>query len=392
MASTTLPFPTTSFATPTVAAPAGSRFAFLDGLRGLAALAVCLYHIERYAPYRDGVAGVVPEAITESVRHGWCGVQVFFVISGFVIAYCLRQGNITPGFIGEFLWRRTIRLTPPYFAIVLAGIALGFAPYWLGIPSSSDEPFSWGRAASHFFYLQNFFGYENFSAGFWTLCIEMQFYALCALLVWLAYAIERPRERSDTSYQWSLAIVSVPLGLVSLFWWTRDRAFDDYVIHFWCLFCAGTLAWWVHDRKLPAWLLAAYLAAMAVRLKIEWTNELFAATVAGAAVFAASRFGGLGTWLNASWLQHLGRISYSLYLVHFPLSHVILNFGHAWTDQSVAGGLCWMLLSVVLSLVAAEAFYRLVEAPCVAWSARYKRAPTVQATVAPVAAVPALQG
>jgi peptidoglycan/LPS O-acetylase OafA/YrhL len=375
MATTTLPFPAASLAGSRVAASASTRFAFLDGLRGLAALAVCCYHIERYAPYREQVAGIVPEVVTESVRYGWCGVQVFFVISGFVIAYCLRQRQLTPSFIGEFLWRRTIRLTPPYFAIVLVGLALGFAPYWLGIPSSNDEAVTWGQAASHFFYLQNIFGYENLSAGFWTLCIEMQFYALCALLVWLAQVFEGQRDRSDKSYSWSLALVSVPLGLLSLFWWNLDRALDDYVIHFWCLFLAGALAWWVHDRKLPAWLLCAYLGAMAVRLGMSWTNELFAATVAGAAVLAASQTGGLSVWLNVPVLQHLGRISYSLYLVHFPLSHVLLNLGHAWTGNNVAAGLCWMALSIVLSLFAAEVFYRLVESPCVAWSARYKRTP-----------------
>jgi peptidoglycan/LPS O-acetylase OafA/YrhL len=354
----------------TAAAP---RFAFLDGLRGLAALGVCCYHIERYAPYREEVANVTPEVLTEVVRHAWCGVQVFFVISGFVIAYCLRQGAITPHVLGEFLWRRAVRLTPPYFAIVLAGLALGFAPYWLGIPSSSDDPITWGQAVTHFFYLQNIFGYENLSAGFWTLCIEMQFYALCALLVGLAQAIDRRRGAPGNPYSWSLAAVAVPLGLLSLFWWNLDRALDDYVIQFWCLFLAGSLAWWVHDKKLPAWLLWMYLGAMAVRLGLAWTNELFAATVAGAAVFAASHFGGLGVWLNVPWLQYLGRISYSLYLVHFPLSHVVLNFGHEWTGQSIAGGLCWMGLSVALSVLGADVFYRCVEAPCIAWAARYKR-------------------
>lgn len=113
---------------------------------------------------------------------------------------------------------------------------------------------------------------------------------------------------------------------------------------------------------------------MMVRLGMAWTNELFAATLAGFAVFAAAHFGGLGVWLNVPWLQHLGRISYSLYLVHFPLSHVVLNYGHAWTGNSIAAGLCWSALSIGLSLLAAEVFYRLVEAPCVAWSAKYKRA------------------
>jgi peptidoglycan/LPS O-acetylase OafA/YrhL len=110
--------------------------------------------------------------------------------------------------------------------------------------------------------------------------------------------------------------------------------------------------------------------------------------VAGVAVFAAAHFGGLGVWLNLPWLQYLGRISYSLYLVHFPLSHVILNFGHEWTGRSVAGGFLWIGLSVALSVAVAELFYRCVEAPCIAWAARYKHAPARTSDVPTLVAGP----
>jgi peptidoglycan/LPS O-acetylase OafA/YrhL len=75
MATTTLPFPTTSVAAPAVPAATTSRFAFLDGLRGLAALGVCLYHIEYYAPFRASVAELTPDALHWGVRHGWSGVR-----------------------------------------------------------------------------------------------------------------------------------------------------------------------------------------------------------------------------------------------------------------------------------------------------------------------------
>jgi len=371
MSTTALPFPTTSVAAPVVFSASG-RFVFLDGLRGLAALGVCCYHIERYAPYQESVAAVTPDSLTWVVRHSWCGVQVFFVISGFVIAYCLRNAVVNRQYLGEFLTRRTIRLTPPYFAMVLAGLLVALLPPLVGLPSGCDNPVTVGQVVSHLFYLHKIFGYESLSAGFWTLCIEMQFYALFAVLVGISQWIACRSGTRETMPAWSLLLVFMPTGLASLFWWSLDTTFDSWVIHFWCLFVCGALAWWVADRKLPAWWLGAYLGAMALRLTFAWTNELFAATLAGTMVLAASQLGGMSTWLSAPWLQHLGRISYSLYLVHFPISHIVLNLGHRWTGDATVPGIFWMLLSVALSLILAEAFFRLVESPCVKWSARYK--------------------
>jgi len=373
MATTTLPFPTTSATHAAVSAPTGSRFAFLDGLRGLAALAVCCYHIERYAPFQESVAAITPEPVTWAIRHGWSGVQVFFVISGFVIAYSLRNAIVTPRYVSEFLCRRTIRLTPPYVILVLVGLVLGFAPELVGLPSSCDQPVTWGQAISHLFYLQNICGYENLSAGFWTLCIEMQFYALFVILVGIAQILRLSGRMTEEQSAWSLALVCVPLGLASLFWWNIDTNLDVWVIHFWGLFVAGALAWWVLDRRLPVWVPCLYLGAMAVRLWFEWTNELFAATAAGTVVLVAVQFGGLNRWLSASWLQYLGRVSYSLYLVHYPIGHLVLNIGKRLTGDAAVPGLMWMLLSIGLSLVVAEAFYRVIEAPCVRWSGHFKR-------------------
>src|ERR1700726_2423878 len=71
-------------------ATGGQRFAFIDALRGIAALGVAAYHIYHYGPLPKAAASVTPKFLDVALRHGWMGVQVFFVISGFVIAYALR--------------------------------------------------------------------------------------------------------------------------------------------------------------------------------------------------------------------------------------------------------------------------------------------------------------
>ena len=72
------------------APPKSERLAFIDALRGLAALAVAAYHIERYGPLAEPASRLIAGPIEEVIRHGWMGVQTFYVISGFVIAYSLR--------------------------------------------------------------------------------------------------------------------------------------------------------------------------------------------------------------------------------------------------------------------------------------------------------------
>ena len=64
---------------------------FVDGLRGFAALGVVVYHISRYGSIAAAARSVTPNWLATLLKHGWVGVQMFFVMSGFVIAYSLRR-------------------------------------------------------------------------------------------------------------------------------------------------------------------------------------------------------------------------------------------------------------------------------------------------------------
>ena len=87
----------------------GRRFAFVDALRGIAAVGVAAYHIDRYGPLPGAAASVVPKFVNSALHHGWVGVQMFFVISGFVIAYTLRGARVTPRYLGNFALRRSLQ-------------------------------------------------------------------------------------------------------------------------------------------------------------------------------------------------------------------------------------------------------------------------------------------
>ena len=89
----------------------GTRVAVVNALRGLAALWVCWYHAV-------GLIQPAPSALTTLGSYGFMGVQVFFVVSGFVIPYALHRAHYQLPQYPRFLAKRLLRLHPPYLAVV----------------------------------------------------------------------------------------------------------------------------------------------------------------------------------------------------------------------------------------------------------------------------------
>lgn len=368
------------------------RSTYIDALRGIAAFSVACYHITRYGPLPEPASEKIPKFLQLWFDHGWMGVQVFFVISGFVIAYSVRNAFVTPGYLANYIFRRSIRLDPPYwttilFVLVLHAILhlhLGFdSP--LDVPSKLEPALSWQLLASHVLYLQNILRFDNLSAGFWTLCIEVQFYLLYVAGQGIAqrFPYLKRKTPSDASPV-GLLTVFAPLALLSLFVWNGDYDNDMWIIRFFCMFFLGTAAWWALDGRVSQFVFWGYAAAFAGRILLQvhrksWSDDLtvglIAALVAGISIYIAGRRGRLGTWLNYRVLQYLGKISYSLYLIHFPMSHVITTLGTEVSGKSPSPAVAtlWLVLALVASLAAAHVMYVFVEAPSVRFAARFKQ-------------------
>ena len=112
-------------------------------------------------------------------------------------------------------------------------------------------------------------GYDNLSAGFWTLCIEMQFYLLFCLLLAVAQAAGRLRpggDRSQPCRRLGNGVGFFAAGLASLWWFNLDHQYENWIIFFFSMFFLGSLVWWTLERRVPAWLLAAYVGVIVARL------------------------------------------------------------------------------------------------------------------------------
>lgn len=150
----------------------GNRIPELDGARGIAVLAVLIGHY-----FGEGDHAIY------SLRYGWMGVNLFFVLSGFLIGSIILERKDSPNFLAVFYTRRVLRILPAYFATVAA--TLGFI--WLhGPPAWIDPPLP---AVSYFTFTQNIV--MAWSGGMdtpwllptWSLTVEEQFYLVVPLLM-----------------------------------------------------------------------------------------------------------------------------------------------------------------------------------------------------------------
>ncbi len=305
-----------------------SRLATVDLLRAIAAVSVAWFH------FTNG-SGVIHDGwLHRSGQYGWLGVEMFFVISGFIIPYSLHKSRYQTADFGRFLIKRIARLDPPYFATILLCLALSYlvtlAPGFRG-----EWPhYTWGQLAAHVAYVNSFVHLQWINVVFWTLGIEFQFY----LLIGIAFPLLVAR-RNGVRFGflgWLLAIsILIP-----------D---ETLVFHYLPLFVAGMLAFQAKAGLISTRTLLMGLAATAI-----------AGPVAGVGIATGLiiRF----VELPCSRLTNLGLLSYSVYLLHVPVGGKIMNLGGRFAHSTPAIA---VLLAVAMgaSIIAAAMFYRLVELP-----------------------------
>ncbi len=355
-----------------------ARFVMIDGLRGLAALGIAVYHIWRYEvaletePLTYVSAGFVPGFVDWILLRTWVGVQFLLVVSGFVIAFTLRNTWVTPREALSFVGRRVVRLWPPYAVTILVVLLLHAACVnWWGVPSPFEEPLTITRVLAHLAFLQDVLRETPLSAAIWTVCIEVQFYVVSVVGWGLAQRLlPRPDPKPPQPSGWGVLLVFAPLALTSLCFWNRQDITEPWVIHYMNSFFLGMVVWWALDRTVLPQVFGVTVAIYAVQFVFQWKLENALALTAALAIYVAGRTDHFHDWLNWRWLQYLGRISYSLYLIHYPVSHWLMWLGWRWCGGSPtpAQASLILFLCLVASIAAGHLLFVCVEAPSGRWS------------------------
>jgi len=374
-------------ARPSSAAPTGEIKA-LTGLRAVAAAVVVLFHLKPFAGmYLDQLPVLRPV-----VAAGWTGVELFFVLSGFVLTlgYVDKVGRRpSPRVVGRFLFARVARIWPAWAAVTLvmgAWVALlrlqGGDPDVI-TPHPALDPGSlvgqltmtqmWGRA--------DLIGSSLVLPG-WSISAEWSAYLAFPLLVVLL----RPLRRLPAPVLLGLAMATMaPLSVTAYVTGTPDHA-QPWMLRIACGFTAGMVtALAVRKVRRSPRTDSIGLAALWSSLGLVMAGAAWSWWMRGmeqgqdhdrsgvvavvfpllvAALCLTDR--GPARWLSSGPVTYAGRLSYCLYLVHFVLIDVVVTVW--WQDPADRGvvtpGLALVLpLVALLSVVASVGLHHGVEEP-----------------------------
>jgi peptidoglycan/LPS O-acetylase OafA/YrhL len=353
-------------------------YPFIDAIRGVASLVILAHHLLTYVPRTDETLAAVPVLHHVVWWYGGLATQVFLVISGFVGGVSLARATPDVADLGRLLLVRYLRLALPAVATLLFAIVLYaiVPPSWAAFPLF-DEISAPGVLA-HVAFLQDVLGYPSLLAGFWYLSIDWQCNAVMCLLIIVQDAILRRLPGLSRSTQ-AFAALGLPMlvAVLSLFVWNGAVAHEIYATYFFGIVFLGTLAGLAVAGRLPPAIFWAYVAATAVAAGaavVQGRPHLAVALTAGVSIYllarrqpsTASRADSLPL------LGWLGRISYSLFLVHYPTIWAVTSVARGIGGEAAAASWPSLVAAVAASLLAAVLLHRLVEVPTLAVVGRLK--------------------
>jgi exopolysaccharide production protein ExoZ len=326
------------------------RYRLLDHFRGLAALSVTLFHA--YSPWLGANPNLLPGPVSTLVRHGWLGVELFFVISGYCITSLLVRAQLQQRSPGNFIADRACRLLPPYWAALLLMLVLQTAALPFNHASLAGGVASWTTALV---LLEPLAGQPRVMLVSWSLAYEFAFYLIAAGCWFVSRETRRP---------WIAFAIGGFLAAIQLV-----RGLEHLgPLTYWPHFALGGVAWLLIHR-LPRWpgtvlaLIAGGTCWLGARLfapgqQLPW---LTSATFSVLLVLLAPLDSAVARWLPLRPLSSLGTISYSLYLVHVPVVSPLGNLARRWWPADSPPAALIPLFTSAIAICVAWAFYSQVE-------------------------------
>jgi peptidoglycan/LPS O-acetylase OafA/YrhL len=390
------------------------RYHGLDTLRSLAILAVIGYHLLAFH------ADTVPDWALPFVRIGWMGVDLFFVLSGYLIASQLLRkysGGSRPG-LWEFYRNRLYRVMPAFF-VVLALYLL--VPGWRETETLAP---AWQYATFTFNLLTDHPAGKNFS-HVWSLCVEEHFYLFFPLIVWAA--MRRPSLRRGVALIMAFVLLGVAVRGWFLFHLLRPLADQDgfgaaFMRHIYYptysrldgLLAGVSLAmvktfrpaWWAHiARRGHTLLLAGVALAGGAVLLFEdrhpaWTGTSVASVLFGFPLLALGLACLVASALSTNgWLrlkvpgaQICATLAYCLYLTQKQMLHLVDDW---FPRLQEAGRLPWLLVYLAACFAVASVLHLCVERPFLTLRDRRRRSSRAQRDIkvqAPFPLIPEAAG
>jgi peptidoglycan/LPS O-acetylase OafA/YrhL len=346
----------------------------LHGLRGIAAMAVLIFHWDQFSPtLMDSLSNVsllgTSWDLGMQVGFGWLGVPLFFVLSGYLLSVGLRDQDLDRRSIPYFYFRRIMRIYPPVLlqlliilvlAKTLPGLysipslshVLANAALWINVPGSMVPPIN---------------------LVWWTLPIELGFYLILPAMVWVSRRI---------SWLWILcAAYVVAIGWRT--WVFRTHEVENYLAVLPLMdFLPGTVSSFtlgafigsLPQPKAGSLRLLGLVLSMAALLALQYWQlsladvywhghwilvvwvPMVAAAIAGIVYFSISPWGPTRL-LSCRPLTWLGDVSYGIYLWHFPILVLMRYFAPDLGATNLGSLALLVIVTMVTIIAAALSFY-----------------------------------
>ncbi len=373
------------------------RIPALDGVRGVAMLAVVCCHLI----FPGLVANL--DLLDRVMIHGWLGVDLFFVLSGFLITGILIDTRDDPDFFRSFYARRALRIFPIYYLLlVVLFVWIPFGSWYFAHGMGWQYMHLRAHEGWYWTYLVNVLQVRSpttewfWTGHFWSLSVEEQFY-----LVWPAIVLVTARKHLA-----KVCVLAFVTAIALRVGWavTHTALLGAYVLT---------------PMRMDSLAAGAFVAVLArssdgSATLLRWYRGVgIAALIVGLPLFAAVGddlqnlrvvlvgyslsavgFGSAILWVIVdprprrimAWgpLRAVGRISYGGYLYHLPIIGLcagvrtrLVSFGGSGGWQLWAAHASWIVMIVSLTLVVSALSYRLVEQPCLALQDRVRMRPRV---------------
>ena len=320
----------------------------LDFLRAAAALSVCLYHFSGVALPKVTNAYMKP-----AFSYGWAGVDMFFVISGFIIPYSLLGKNYSIKHIGSYMLKRIIRINPPaYVALLLVLLQWSIIDHLINHNRVYTGAISLPQLAHNLLFTVPFTKYQWVVGIFWTLAIEFQFYIFIGLFFSFLF---------ESGKLWKFVVGFLLVnGLQYL-------PFNDFrnFFHFSALFALGGVTLLHYCGRIR---LLSYLSVMALFTALSY----FQLGVVITSVGLITVFFIACVQVKGGFFALLGKISYSFYLIHVLIGttaeFVLIRIIKPDTEPKK---MIITLLCIAAALGAAYIYYVLIEQPFMRLAKKY---------------------
>jgi peptidoglycan/LPS O-acetylase OafA/YrhL len=306
------------------------RIGIINALRAFAALAVAWGHF---------VAGQ-GKYLGPSGKYGYLGVDIFFVISGFVIPWSLYRSRYVLRDYPRFLLKRNVRLYPPYLAsIAITILATNFILVPLfHIPRMTVS----GRdLVLHFAYLNDMAHVRWINVVYWTLAIEFQWYLLIGVVL--------PMLVSAHKWMRFVAASAMMAAYFTIYW-------DRLVFHYLPVFLIGVFVFQYRTELIGKGEMLGLIAVMVLSMSriSGWLVPLVAVPTGLLIAFAT---------LESRAMDRVGDVSYSLYLLHLPIGVSVIGLLSHWLPYSGYYIGVLDVIGVAASMWAAWIMYQFIEKP-----------------------------